>query len=58
MRRVKAREALESLENSPVPVSAEYIYDLTLEATGNKKAAEAAFLAKRNAELRSGLTPA
>lgn len=47
-------EAEDIIRNHSGSLTADQLYDLTLEATGSKSAAERAFLARRNAELRSG----
>lgn len=47
-------EAEEFLKAHAGEVTADRLYDLVLASTGSKDQAERAFLARRNAELKSG----
>ncbi|WP_020474934.1 hypothetical protein [Zavarzinella formosa] len=49
-----ALEAEDIIRQHAGSLTADQLHDLTLQATGSKPAAERAFLARRNAELRSG----
>lgn len=50
-------EAEEVLRRRGGSLPARVVFDLTLLATGSREQAEAAFRARRHAELRSGQTP-
>lgn len=54
MRRLQAQRDLDRLMTSGARVSPDALYDLTLEATGDKAQAEAAMMALIKARLRRG----